>query len=280
MSTVVSTLQPDLTATILDIRLLNELVQPQTENSKILMDDNRVLWAIYMASSELRAGIYRTYAGDGYLTADSPYSSMAITPKENEHSGISENSGSGVLYGIIPASTAETEMWKITFSSSTAFSVVGSRSGSQGSGTTSATFTSTNSYISIPSDVWSGTPAASDVFYISTYKHYPLVIYLTSLIAASIIHNGLFNFLAPNESIITDRFRQEANRLIKALNNGYDFAGQPFRLPSFSIDDMAEIPNPFHINRLGADDSNYSSTEEPNIRSTEQYYDGYPFWWR
>jgi len=278
--TVISTLQQDLLSTILDIRLLNELVQPQTENSKILMDDNRVLWAIYMASSELRAGIYRTYAGDSALTASSPYSSMAITPKENEHSGISENSGSGVLYGIVPASTAETEMWKITFSSSTAFSVVGSRSGSQGSGTTSATFTSTNGYISIPSDVWSGTPAASDVFYISTYKHYTLVIYITSLIAASIIHNGLFNFLAPNESIVTDRFRQEANRLIKALNNGYDFSGQPFRLPSFTIDNMNEVPNPWAISNAGLDISGYSDTEEPSITTQGISYSETPWWWK
>ena len=223
--------------------------------------------------------IYCNYPGESFLDT-TPQALPPLLPKENSHSGVVENTGSGVLYGIVPSSDAQTELWTIEFSSATAFSVTGSRSGSQGSGTKGTAFTSTNTWISIPADVFGGTPADGDKFMVAVWRQYPMVIYLTSLIAASIIHNGLFNFLAPNESQITDRFRQEANRLIKALNNGYDFKGQPFRLPSFSIDDMAEIPNPFHVNRLGVDDSNYSSTEEPNIRSTEQYYEGYPFWWR
>ena len=103
--------------------------------------------------------------------------------------------------------------------------------------------------------------------------------YLTSLVAASIVHNGLFNFLAPNETPITDRFRQEANRLIKNLNNGYDFSGTPFRLPSFSIDDRAEIANPFYIDRLGLDISNYSDTEEPSI-ITGDVSSVDCWWWR
>ena len=280
MATTVSTLQPDLFTTPIDVRILNEIIQSQTENSKILADNSRLLWAIFWATDEVRTSLYRTYPGDSYLEAATPYCSPVLVPKYNEHSGISENTGSATLYGIVPSSDAETELWTITFSSTSAFSVTGSRSGSQGSGTKGIAFTSTNTWISIPADVFSGTPANGDVFYVAVYKHYPIIVYLTSLIAASIVHNGLFNFLAPNESQITDRFRQEANRLIKNFNSGYDFAGQPFRLPSFSIDDMAEIANPFFISRYGTDESNYSSTEEPSITSVEKNYDNYPLWWR
>jgi len=265
MATTISSLQPDLFTTPIDVRILNEIIQSQTENSKILADNSRLLWAIFWATDEVRTSLYRTYPGDSYLEADAPYCSPVLVPKYNEHSGVSENTGSATLYGIVPSSSAETELWTITFSSASAFSVTGSRSGSQGSGTKGVAFTSTNTWISIPADVFSGTPANEDIFYVAVYKHYQLIVYLTSLVAASIVHNGLFNFLAPNETPITDRFRQEANRLIKNLNNGYDFSGTPFRLPSFSIDDRAEIANPFYIDRLGLDISNYSDTEEPSI---------------
>ncbi|MFX0181980.1 MAG: hypothetical protein ACFE95_02760 [Candidatus Hodarchaeota archaeon] len=271
----------DLFSEPLSVRLLNELVQAQTENSKILMDDNRVIWAIYLASAEVRAGLYRTYPGDDNLQT-TPITLPPLIPKENEHSGVTENTGSGALSTIQvnDEDNAKTELWTITFSSTTAFSVVGSRSGSQGSGDTDADFTSTNAWIKILSASWSGTPANGDIFYAVVWSEYPMVVYLTTLIAASIIHNGLFNFLAPNETVVTDRFRQEANRLIKALNNGYDFQGRPFRLPSFSVDSRNEIPNPYYISRMGLDLSNYSDTEEPSIITSDVDTTDVPFWWR
>ena len=271
----------DLFSEPISVRLLNETVQAQTENSKILMDNNRIIWAIYLATAEVRAGLFRTYPGDSYLQT-TPITLPTLIPKENSHSGVIENTGSGALTSIQinDEDNIRTELWTIEFTSATAFSVTGSRSGSQGTGSTSSDFTSTNEWIKILSASWSGSPTDGDKFFAVVWSEYPMVIYLTSLIAASIIHNGLFNFLAPNETVVTDRFRQEANRLIKALNNGYDFKGQPFRLPSFTIDDMAEIANPFFISRYGTDESNYSSTEEPSITSVEKNYDNYPLWWR
>lgn len=279
MATTISNLQPDLFATPIDVRILNEIIQSQTENSKILADNSRLLWAIFWATDEVRTSLYRTYSGDSNLLADAPYCSPVLVPKYNEHSGISENTGSATLYGIVPSSDAETELWTITFSSETAFTVTGSRSGSQGSGTKGTAFTSTNTWITIPADVFTGTPANGDVFYVAVYKHYQIIVYLTSLIAASIVHNGLFNFLAPNETPVTDRFRQEANRLIKNFNNGYDPKGLSFRLPSFSIDNASEIPNSWYIDRLGLDISNYSSSEEPAI-ITGDIASVDCWWWR
>lgn len=271
----------DLFSEPLSVRLMNEVVQAQTENSKILMDDSRIIWAIYLATSETRAGLYRTYPGDNNLQT-TPITLPPLTPKENTHSGVTENTGTGTLTGveINDEDNNRTQLWTIEFTSATAFSVTGSRSGSQGSGTTDADFTSTNEWIKILSTSWGGSPADGDKFFAVVWSEYPMVVYLTTLIAASIVHNGLFNFLAPNESQITDRFRQEANRLIKALNNGYDFNGKPFRLESFSIDSMNEVPNCWLIDDYGLDESNYIDAV-PSITASENYSSTmYPFWWR
>lgn len=276
--TTISTLQNDLLTTPLDVRLMNEILQNETVNSNILVDDNRILRDIYFASSEVRATLYRVYDGDSMLETI-PVAIPPIIPKYNEQSGVTENTGDGVLYGIVPSEDAKTEQWTIIFTSTTAYDVVGSRSGGQGSGDTSSDFTSTNTWITIPSDVWSGTPATGDKFYVAVWAHYPMVVYLTTLIAASLIHNSIFNFVAPNETPITDKFRTEANRILGWLNKGYDENGTPFRLPSFSADDLSEIPIPWYIDRLGSDISNYSSTEQPNIITGDIALRDVPYWY-
>ena len=262
--TDISSLQRDLFCTPLDVRLLNEQIQPTTENSKILLDDNRVLFHIYLATSEVSASLYGTYGGDSALKT-TPFAFPPIVPKDNPESGITENSGDGLLYGIQVSSSAKTELWTITFSDATTYSVKGSRSGSQGSGNTGSDFTSTNGWITIPSDVWSGTPASGDKFYVSVWDVYPVIGYVTSLLAASLVHDSLFTSLAPNESPLGSKLKEMAYRILDNLNRGYDENGTPYRLPSFDYTDLSEMPIPFWIDYWGRDVSNYSDVEEPAI---------------
>jgi len=80
----------------------------------------------------------------------------------------SSNTGSGILKGIssIVDSYAGSELWHITFSSSTAFTLYRGEGTStpDGTGTISSSFTSTSGIITIAAAQWAGTPITGDQF--------------------------------------------------------------------------------------------------------------------
>ena len=80
----------------------------------------------------------------------------------------SSNTGTGMLLGIsdIATSYAGSEYWWIEFSSGTAFTLYRGEDNNSpdGTGSTSASFTSTSGVITIGTDMWAGTPQTGDKF--------------------------------------------------------------------------------------------------------------------
>ena len=278
MATTISSLQQDLLTDPLSVRLLNYLISEQTQNSKILKDDSRILHSIYMASAEVKAALLAVYGTSDLETI--PYAMPAIIPKANDYGSVTENTGNVSLYGVQPSTSAKTETFRITFTDVTDFSVVGSRSGSDGSGDINTDFTSDSTWLIIPSDTWTGTPAANDYIDVAVWHVHSMVGYVTTLIAAALCHFSLFNSVVPNESSLGKLYRDEANRILKNLVRGFDEEGTPFRLPSFSTQDFSEIANPWHISARGGEDlSNYSDSETPERINNDIGSWNTPWWY-
>lgn len=83
--------------------------------------------------------------------------------------------------------TVFTDMYTITFTSSTAFSITGLIAGSVGSGTTSSDFTAGNGDFSIDSEAWYGTFEKDHKFYFSLYTFYHRIVRLATAAAVAMI---------------------------------------------------------------------------------------------
>lgn len=127
------------------------------------------------------------------------------------------NAGSGELLSAAAGTSAISEMWTITFASSSAFSVKGTHSKSQGSGTTGGTFTATNGNLVIATTDWTGTPDTGDVFYVCTYNYEATLVRLSSLIAAAMYIDSVYSEQVNSDSTVGKRRREEADRILKRL---------------------------------------------------------------
>lgn len=126
------------------------------------------------------------------------------------------NSGSGVLSPEMTiSSSAITELWTLTFTSSTEYGFVGSISGSQGTGTTSSDSASTNGYLTVPSAKWSGTPDSGDVFYVRVYAVEAALVNISSLFAAALLLDNLYTDEIPNRTEMAKGYKETAEELLE-----------------------------------------------------------------
>ena len=194
-----------------------------------------ILNVILESDGHIRSSLRQLYGAD--LT--SGISPWAKVPEANSRPA---NSGSGVLSPwITVAATAITELWKMTFSSATAVTVTAGISGSQGSGTVSVDFTSTNSYITIPAANWGGTPASGDIFYIRVYDVEAAVMGLSSAWAAHMLLDNLYTEEIPNRSDMAKAYGDMVERLLKSYTND----NSPYELETGkTVRDLDPIPIP------------------------------------
>lgn len=242
-------------ATPLDILVLSmDFIRETTHSSKIFVDDARAMMALYRARGIIDLKLGNVVSGVTTFNT-TPYASPPIKPAADSD-GNGENTGSGVLNGIIPASTAVTERWIITFSTTSAFSVTGSISGAQGTGSTATLFTSTNSYISIPADAWSGTPAVSDKFYVATYKQVPEIVMLASMLATGLIYKGSAAGNSPGDAPSGAKLYDDAMKMLDSIASGES------SLIGVDMDlDTRDLQTIYEPDVFGGDSSNYSEDE-------------------
>ena len=210
---------PDLLCTAFDV--IDQI--PQLYTSEDDSYDTRTLEdienTILETDGEIRAALRLMYGTD--LTSGiTPWSKVPRAKKGGRYHDDHDNTGTGVLSPFITiASSAITELWTITFTSSTAYTFMGSISGSQGTGSTSSNSTSTNGYITIPSAKWSGTSISGDIFYIRVYEIEPLLVHLSAMKAAESILEGVFTEWIPNRSEGATVRRSKADALLKKLTD-------------------------------------------------------------
>lgn len=212
---------------------------------------------IHRADARIRSALRSFYTIDTSLLETAPWNG----PPQDAY-GIGDtvsNAGTAQLSDITVAATAITEMWTLTFTSATAYTITGSLSGSQGTGAVGSNSSSTNAYITIPSINWSGTAVANDVFYVATYTFKPLIVALSSMMAAG--YALLSQYEGDNEiSAKGNKFLAEAKEIIKSLQTPYAEGGITLDTFADTIDISPEGVQYF-IDRMGVDISSYPANE-------------------
>lgn len=270
MATDLKTLRKEVYSTPLDCRILMmDAIEKLTHADTLLLNDSMIDMFALRARGIIDMKIGSTFSGSSVIET-TPYTGPVLIPRP-DHDNIGENTGTGVLYGCVPASDAFTELWTILFTSDTAFSVTGSFSGSQGTGSISSDFTSTNSDIVIPSDAWAGTPASGDYFYIPVYKHVPEIVALSSLLTAGLVLKGINASTSTEGAGIGTKFYNDAESLLDDIASGVSgLMGVNTLLNS------SDLMISYEISHAGYDISNYSDDEYNRfINNTSA---SYPFW--
>lgn len=150
---------------------------------------------IYQTDGQLRSMLRVLYGATLTIT------SWADVPEPKD-----VNTGTGSLTEATASAAAITELWTLTFSSSTAFSASGALSGSQGTGSTSTAFASTNGNLSIAAANWAGTPASGDIFFIRIFAVEPTLVDISACLAAISILRSVYGAEIPNSSDLAEQY--------------------------------------------------------------------------
>jgi hypothetical protein len=172
---------------------------------------------ILESDGRLRSALRRWYGTD--LTSGiTPWAKIPERKRLGRFSDANDNtSDAELLPWITVGASAITELWTLTFTSTTAYTITGAISGSQGTGSTSSDSASTNGYITVPSANWSGTPANNDVYWVRVYDVEAQIVELSSLLAASAILADNTTEYVPNQSEASLGYLARARAILKAL---------------------------------------------------------------
>ena len=158
--------------------------------------------------------------------------------------------------GVTNSTSVKTQVYKILFTSPTAFEVTSDLTGSQGTGSTSSNFTTTDTFLTIPNECWSGSFETEDSWYIAVYNYEGMLSHLSSLLAAIYILNTIYTEEVPDASATATKYEQLYNRIIRALQQGTIFLEKD--LSSRNLD---PIQVDYEIDDYGKDVTNYADDE-------------------
>ncbi len=250
MATIKS-LKPRLFCTALDVIRLN----PDISSSLDISNTDTTDTSQPITLDEIEAKILSA-KGAIHQHLDIIYASAAL--RVTPYSGIVAKSYSatstGKLWAITANANAHTEMWKITFTSTTVFSVEGSKSGVQAAGSVGAVYTLTNDII-IGTNMWTGTFASGDKIYAPIYDTFPSLVEISAKLAAAYVLQGIYTQGVPNESEQSKTYERQAINYLKRLgrpdsNDGLSL-GKPVSL------DLESLAAPYKISEFGTDSGKY-----------------------
>jgi len=136
------------------------------------------------------------------------------------------------------------------------FEVTSDLTGAQGTGSTSLSFTTTDTFLTIPNECWSGSFETEDSWYIAVYNYEGMLSHLSSLLAAVYILNTIYTEEVPDASATASKYEQIYNKLIRALQKGTIFLEKD--LSSRNLD---PIQIDYEIDNHGNDVTNYTDDE-------------------
>ena len=237
--------------TIKDVRDLLPQIYDNEDNVYVI-PESRIRNSILVSNGELRGHLRLYYGTD--LT-DTPWASIPEPDIDNNASSGSLLLGDGTNE-ITAASTAVSQLWTITFSDATTFTVVSDLYGVQGGATTGTVFTSTNAQLVFNHSLWSGTFAAADVFYVRTYNYEVFLVQLSALAAAVQLLDGFYTDEMPNLSQASIKYRRQYESNLSKLRN------KTITLEKGLISrDIDPIQVDYEIDSYGQDVTNYADDE-------------------
>ncbi len=160
-------------------------------------------------------------------------------------------SSTGKLWAVTANAGAHTELWKFTFTSTTVFSVEGSKSGAQAAGSVGAAYTLTND-ITIATNMWTGTFASGDKIYAPVYDCWGELVEISAKLAAAYVLQGIYTSEVPNEQDQSIKYERQAISYLKRLTmpdkeGGLYLGARPTSL------DLESLASPYSVDQFGVD---------------------------
>ena len=243
-------------STYMDIRGLIPQLYDE-ESKKWIAPQLRIRGFILRNDAQLRGQLELYYGQNLFST---PRLQQPYPEEGNQGAGVllaQDTTGANVVSVDVNSETLFSQVYRIEFTGETAFDVTSELSGTQGSGTTGVSFTTTDTYLTIPKECWNGTFAKEDVHYVQVYNYDGLLVHLSSLLTASNLLDTIFTEEVPDASVASTRYTRLYNRLIGQLQDGV------ITLPGKQMLDrnLDPIQVDYVVDEYGRDITNYEEYE-------------------
>ena len=245
----------DNIANFLDIVDLIPQLYDAEESSFNVLSEIELRSLITRTDSRLRMELKPYYSGT--LTTSTPYATPPVPRFGNTQTGnllLQNPAGSSTL--TVSSSLTATQVYTITFTSATAFSVSSDLTGANGTGSTSSNFTTTDTFLTIPSALWNGSFFNGDVHYVKVYTHESALVQLSALLAANQVLNTIYTEEVPDASASAEKYMEQYLRQMRALQRG-----EAFLEKGLSTRDINPIQLDYEIDEYGTDATNYADKD-------------------
>jgi len=245
----------DNIANFLDVVDLIPQLYDAEESAFNVLSEIELRSIITRTDSRLRMEL-KPYYGSS-LTTSVPYATASIPRFGNTASGnllLQNPAGSTTL--TVSASLTATQVYTITFTSATAYTVTSDLTGANGTGAKGSSFTTTDTFLTIPAALWNGTFFNGDVHYIKVYTHESALVYLSTLLAANQVLNTIYTEEVPDASASAEKYLEQYLRQMRALQRG-----EAFLEKGLSTRDINPIQVDYEIDEYGTDATNYPNKD-------------------
>jgi len=244
----------DAISTYLDIvDLIPQLYDDEDQNFPVLAPA-AIREIIIRNDAQLRSAL-RPYFGST-LSTETPYAVTPIARYGNSAAGrlLLTNGTNDIT--VSTGASIYSQVYKITFTSATAFSVEADMTGGQGTGATGSNFTTSDTYITINSALWNGTFFNGDVHYLKIYNHEHMLVHMSSLLCAQYILDTIYTEEVPDASATAEKYGQKYGRMLRDIQRG-----EAFLEKGHSKRDIDPIQVDYEIDDYGTDVTDYAPAD-------------------
>ena len=247
-------IKQDAICTYLDVvGLVPQLYDDEDQNFPVLSPE-QIREMVIRNDAQLRAEL-RPYYGDSISTT-TPYAVTPVARYGNSANGKLLLTNGTTDIAVSTGATIYTQVYKFTFTSATAFSCESDLTGTQGTGSTSSAFTTTDTFVVVNNALWNGTFFNGDVHYLKIYNHENLLSHLSALLASQYILDTIYTEEVPDASATAEKYGDKYTNIVRALQ-----AGTTFLEKGLSKRDINPIQVDYEIDQYGNDATKYRDTD-------------------
>jgi len=204
---------------------------------------------ISLCDSQILSELRNLYSADLTTT---PWVGTPFRPRGQSTSGKLRLTNGSVSISISDSALVYTGAYRFDFTSATEFTVTHDLRGTQGTGSTDSSFTSTDTFLTVPAALWEGTFAENDVVIVKVYEYSRMLVRLSSLLSTVTLLDSLFTDESPNASTASQKYQRAYDKLMKDIQkeNAFLEAG-------LITQDISPIQVDYEVNEYGEDVTNY-----------------------
>jgi hypothetical protein len=235
------------------VDLVPQLYDDEDQNFPVLSPE-QIRELIIRNDAQLR-GELRPFYGDSISTT-TPYAVTPIARYGNSSAGkLLLTNGTNDI-AVSTGASIYTQVYKLTFTSTTAFDCESDLTGSQGNGTIGSNFTTTDTFVTINSALWNGSFFNADVHYLKIYNHEQMLAHLSALLTAQYILDTIYTEEVPDASATAEKYGEKYKQSIRMLRNGTAFLEK-----GLTKRDINPIQVDYEIDEYGNDATKYRDTD-------------------